>query len=465
MNWYNKIILAQNLQTLMNDLKLSPDVANFIAIAPSQLKPKYINEIRKNPSISLQELQTISQEQQIKPIDPYLPHERNLVQNIPEGSVIKWVLVNLRKLRNGKINNYDSIPSYVEFFNLVHNWILDNSLNDFIDNNPNFRIESYTPSQVAQFIEEWHEVSAGKGEGKVYGPVDKNLILYGPTWKNKEFNGHTIQEIKTQNDLEVEGNKMNHCVGDYYTHVKNNKLKIISLRDSTNNPHVTIETDPSIVQFKQIMGNSNKNPSAVYQAMIKEWTISTGKRMYHEDSTNPIRDASYHEDLKDIGEKLDNIRGESDEYGLYRDIDLGTNDFEYLINLGKKESRNYRDGDYYGTITDIPSSFINAMIELYGFNIVNKIEKDLWDYEEKNNIEYDNFDFSYGENPPDQQNFEDENDFNKAYAQWEQQENDYQDEIIREYRGKNLPWGFVDDSLQYINKLREKRKTKSNVKK
>jgi uncharacterized protein YjbI with pentapeptide repeats len=56
--------------------------------------------------------------------------------------------------------------------------------------------------------------------------------------------GYTIQALVTDRQLEVEGEVMGHCVGDYCQQVANAEVVILSLRDPKGKPHVTIEWRP-----------------------------------------------------------------------------------------------------------------------------------------------------------------------------------------------------------------------------
>ena len=46
---------------------------------------------------------------------------------------------------------------------------------------------------------------------EIFEPTNPELIQYGPEWSKPEWQGWTIQRVMSGNDLEVEGNRMNHC--------------------------------------------------------------------------------------------------------------------------------------------------------------------------------------------------------------------------------------------------------------
>lgn len=83
----------------------------------------------------------------------------------------------------------------------------------------------------------------------------------------------TIVKITESEDLRVEGNLMGHCVGGYSSYVKNGTSEIYSLRDISNNPHVTIEVKKNKVA--QIQGKQNKKPIMKYMELLFVWLKNT----------------------------------------------------------------------------------------------------------------------------------------------------------------------------------------------
>ena len=68
-------------------------------------------------------------------------------------------------------------------------------------------------------------------------------------------NGYRFALLTTPKDLEIEGRRMRHCVGDYGYEVDHGS-DIVSLRDRRNRPHVTLEILGSR-QVVQIKGKAN----------------------------------------------------------------------------------------------------------------------------------------------------------------------------------------------------------------
>ena len=88
MNWYKKQIIAQSLNQLLTTLNPQPNITQFLHSLPKNILPFYVNELRKQPNISLQQLQnnvTMPKKQQrnlqlpinLEPIRKKIP---NLIQ-------------------------------------------------------------------------------------------------------------------------------------------------------------------------------------------------------------------------------------------------------------------------------------------------------------------------------------------------------------------------------------------------
>jgi hypothetical protein len=76
-------------------------------------------------------------------------------------------------------------------------------------------------------------------------------------------------------ELKYEGKIMGHCVGgsNYKQKLKNGLSLILSIRDSKNEPHVTIEIDVPSRSVVQQQGKSNNEPVKKYKNFIKEFLL------------------------------------------------------------------------------------------------------------------------------------------------------------------------------------------------
>jgi hypothetical protein len=120
----------------------------------------------------------------------------------------------------------------------------------------------------------WHHTLKGK---ESTGDYQGKEIVYSFE------NGFTIVDVNTENDLDVEGDKMGHCVGSYCDDVATGRTTIYSLRDARNEPHATIEVVPTLPlgrsrsrgKVEQIKGKGNASPIEKYRPMIKQWLQTT----------------------------------------------------------------------------------------------------------------------------------------------------------------------------------------------
>jgi len=195
------------------------------------------------------------------------------------------------------------------------------------------QIASYDLPAAIVASDKWHEEMAAQGEGQGY---QENNVVY--SFKS----GWSIQQVKTKNDLSVEGNLMGHCVGSYCESVYSGASEIYSLRDPQNQPHATIEVEggerdtnyepPRPRKRKkndrwnvvQIQGKQNQEPIPEYKAMIKEWFESIGPQniemaVEHQD----IDDVIYHEDVDSYAEAIEKWRGGmANEYGISQTMSI-----------------------------------------------------------------------------------------------------------------------------------------------
>jgi hypothetical protein len=116
----------------------------------------------------------------------------------------------------------------------------------------------------------------------------------------KTSDGFVVMQLTSEAALNREGKVMQHCVGSYARLVENEDVIIYSLRDSSNNPHVTIEVDNSR-KVQQIKGKQNDAPVEKYHGAVIEFL-------------NWL-------EPKDI-EELENVRGVRYDGEIYHENDL-----------------------------------------------------------------------------------------------------------------------------------------------
>lgn len=152
------------------------------------------------------------------------------------------------------------------------------------DENDKFNIFDYSLSDALEASNKWHEEQAEQGKGKKYDTINSSNIVYGPdNWKDESNKGYFILELKSDNDLKVEGFLMEHCVGGYCDQLKDGQTRIFSLRHNSDpyKPILTIETDPSGMVIRQDYGRKNSRVDEKFHQMVSEWNenYTSGKEI------------------------------------------------------------------------------------------------------------------------------------------------------------------------------------------
>lgn len=341
------------------------ETINYVStINDERLRQSMIGILRKNPKATIEELN--GQSGNNLQDNTNTPEEISLADRYgmcPEFQ--QWLLFQLKKARNNAKWNfqkskipydgksyldpetplYVSLHDYNEDSQLIYDWyfrgilaaraemqlggneepnFVADVINRFGIQNINTNIASLSFRQALDLSSEWHDVMAGRGNGVAYSQETSKDIVYGPQWKDPIYNGWTIKQVVTENNLKAEGNKMGHCVGSYCGQVQRGLTRIFSLRDPSNTPHVTMEVSPNMWEFQQINGNGpktgNAEPNKQLKVMLGEW-FSTLKGV----TIAGYEDFDYEEvnycDYREIDETLSNvIFGQIEGYGIEKDI-------------------------------------------------------------------------------------------------------------------------------------------------
>lgn len=128
-----------------------------------------------------------------------------------------------------------------------------------------------TYDQAVEKSKSFHESLRNKKVSKktaISELVDKKRIIY-----RCSDNKHFFYSL-TPKDLKREGELMGHCVGTnelYGKKIRTGTIKIISLRDDKNLPHVTCEINMLNGESTQISGKGNDMPIPKYLDFITEF--------------------------------------------------------------------------------------------------------------------------------------------------------------------------------------------------
>jgi len=130
---------------------------------------------------------------------------------------------------------------------------------------------SYDFERAIAAQEEWHQRELERLSIRqiTNTNVDNDRVVF--RFSDQE---HFLYLLK-DSELDFEGMSMGHCVsGEHYKSKVNKELSLIlSLRDSNNLPHVTIEIDVKSGRVIQQYGKGNKEPVAKYIRLIKEFVL------------------------------------------------------------------------------------------------------------------------------------------------------------------------------------------------
>lgn len=463
MNWY-KIVISANRDDYLRSLGATDDIINFINSKDSRTSQILVNEFRKNPQLTLQQVQQMAMP---KNVQPDFSKEIDVLKLRFDDDMVKWILPMFR-IKRGTMTYEESSQEYRDWFSqFMSNYSLEgrkiSEIKDWKVQN-NIQIASYTLPQAIVASDAWHKMMAEKGKNLTY--EEKNIV-YGPVWEDEKFNGWTIQEVKTENDLEVEGNRMNHCVSSYCKDVQSGESIIYSLRDPNNEPHVTIEVTGDGKGIDQIQGNSNSEPKLIYKKMLKEWFSEPNAPKYiiDNDIDNEWDQALYGYKGKHIDsatedvEKVLEIYDRGDEYGLKPDgkpSDYLEGIYEAFLNsIYQSNDRGYyRSSNSDKLLSEIAVSGGDKSIQEL-LNLINITEDGKYDKKTGKVIQRganDDFMEWIADSElryPEREDYKTDKDYEIA-------EREYYD-VEAECRKDSVPLGWIDDIYKALNKEMEKK--------
>jgi hypothetical protein len=171
----------------------------------------------------------------------------------------------VQALDRGETLYYINLDGQEDFFNGTLPHILD-YFEYILSHNDvpwDLQIRDLTSISVEDAIEKSQEWTKwlNKTSGQTEGTEGVREVL--------RVDGYRWVELTTQAALDYEGNGMGHCVRSYGGRVERGECRIFSLRDSSNEPHVTIEISDN--EMKQIQGKQNKPPIEKYWGATVEF--------------------------------------------------------------------------------------------------------------------------------------------------------------------------------------------------
>lgn len=225
-----------------------------------------------------------------------------------------------------------------QIFSGIYDW-LNGEMQDS-DTFPNIKTMSW--EAVLNAVNTWHQqcLISEEGSGEVYDDTDEEVYVFP--------DGYRIVKVMSANNLEVEGNKMRHCVGSYANQVQEGSVQIYSLRDAENEPHVTVEID-SNDWVNQIKGVANSEPKPEYKAKLREWF--TAKKEFKTSPDFVWEEMPYRPTLDEMETILDSTtfaHSRGNEYGLTTAWDWSSLErvYENVYQAALRQWRSSRGGNW-----------------------------------------------------------------------------------------------------------------------
>lgn len=226
--------------------------------------------------------------------------------------------------------------------------------------------------------------------------------------------------------LKYEADTMGHCVGGYCADVARGKSNIFSLRDAKGQPHVTIETRPSLFGENQMKvlspedraryqqaakemaasgRRSNEDASALYKQLFpdSEWAKGSNRIMQIKGKSNRkpndeylpfVQDFVKSGKWSDVGDlqntNLINFRGGSTRYRARPGAEPVTYEMpsgyltpkdaaDYLINQGADEAWARQQVGDFGSLSSAPGYASGGLVHAYNPEAVNTLASQLLD--------------------------------------------------------------------------------------
>jgi len=344
--WLTKIAAVEDF---LAPLGVAPDVVQWVSyIDDSQIMGLYTNELRKNPNLTIEQLQSLN----VEPSQGAESTSRELERMEtykPSVEFWRWGLVQFRKSRKGPPQQFSWGLDYDYMDAPV---VMDNTMSAIFDwyraTTP--EIASYSWEQAVAATNDWHRAKAEEGAGREYDGTQETLY---------SANGWSVVTVTSENDLKVEGHKMNHCVGSYCDDNVNLGSKILSLRGPDNEPHATIEVEAN-GGVKQIQGHSNSVPKDQYKDFLRNFWHSPGAMSWLSqlgNTADEAPDVQWHSDrYNDTYETLENIMEARDDPARIAEmvefIGDGEDEYGLPLNVRDIEVADLYDGIVYSLMHD-----------------------------------------------------------------------------------------------------------------
>ncbi|MCV9963657.1 PcfJ domain-containing protein [Pararhizobium sp. BT-229] len=121
-----------------------------------------------------------------------------------------------------------------------------------------------TIDALAREADAWTKLQRNRKKVVALDPAEEEMFMdLGDGWR--------MVRMKTATALDRESGFMQHCVGDgaYDGMLRDPTMRLVSLRDHKNEPHVTVEMDLEKNRLIQVWGKANTIPKAEYAELMR----------------------------------------------------------------------------------------------------------------------------------------------------------------------------------------------------
>lgn len=142
---------------------------------------------------------------------------------------------------------------------------------------PKFNIKARTPAALLRSVQEWHLKLSNIASIDDEKWHSSNIIGFRYLQKGTANTGNktwTIQELRSNKELAIEGQTQSHCVASYSDECRNGESSIWTMHVNSKGSKIkllTIEVENSTRKIVQIRGRHNRASTADEEKIVKLW--------------------------------------------------------------------------------------------------------------------------------------------------------------------------------------------------
>jgi hypothetical protein len=133
---------------------------------------------------------------------------------------------------------------------------------------------------LAREADAWMKLALNRRKIVALDPVEEEVFM-------ELADGWRLVRMKTPTALDRESDFMQHCIGGgaYDEMLRDPSMRLFSLRDHKNEPHVTVEMDIQTNKLAQVWGKANTIPKTEYAELLRPFFVRHG---YWEKRSNGV---------------------------------------------------------------------------------------------------------------------------------------------------------------------------------